>query len=106
MFTEIAFLLMVIGILSALYLYFQKDVLLKARPKDISEDTVTASETLLEMLKDPLVTSRAYFTEPATGPIGDFVGYSPVSQDNWLHSLPHEKSQNEGSKYDKIRSFI
>lgn len=66
----------------------------------------TASETLSDMLKDPLVTSRAYFTEPATGPIGDFVGYSPVSQDDWLHSFSHKEPQDKRSKYDKIRSLI
>lgn len=66
----------------------------------------TASEALTDMLKDPLVTSRAYFTEPATGPIGDFVGYSPVSQDDWLHSFSHKEPQDKRSKYDKIRSLI
>jgi len=94
----LAFILLAIGLLLGLFVYLKSDVLLKDSPK--------ASDTLVDMLKDPLVTSRAYFTEPATGPIGDFVGYSPMSQDDWLHRLPHEEPQDESSKYDKIRGLI
>jgi hypothetical protein len=39
------------------------------------EDKATASELLRANLKDPRVTSRAYFTEPKSGSIGGFVGY-------------------------------
>lgn len=94
----LAFILLAIGLLLGLFVYLKSDVLLK--------DSHKASDTLVDMLKDPLVTSRAYFTEPATGPIGDFVGYSPMSQDDWLHRLPHEEPQDESSKYDKIRGLI
>ena len=94
----LAFILLTIGSLLGVFVYLKSDVLLK--------DSPTASDTLVDMLKDPLVTSRAYFTEPATGPIGDFVGYSPMSQDDWLHRLPHEEPQDESSKYDKIRGLI
>lgn len=94
----LAFILLTIGSLVGLFVYLKSDVLLK--------DSPTASDTLVDMLKDPLVTSRAYFTEPATGPIGDFVGYSSMSQDDWLHRLPHEEPQDESSKYDKIRGLI
>lgn len=93
-----AFILLAIGSLLGLFVYLKSDVLLK--------DSPTASDTLVDMLKDPLVTSRAYFTEPATGPIGDFTGYSPMSQDDWLHRFPHEEPQDESSKYDKIRGLI
>lgn len=93
-----AFLLIAIGILAILFVYLKSEVLIKDHPK--------ASDVLVDMLKDPLVTSRAYFTEPVTGPIGDFTGYSPVSQDDWLHSLTHEEPQDERSEYDKIRRFI
>lgn len=65
-----------------------------------------ALNILMDNLKDPLITSRAYFTEPATGPIGDFIGYSPMSQDNWLHSFTHEETEDERSKYNKISGFI
>lgn len=94
----LGFILLATGLLLGLFVYLKSDVLLK--------DSPTASDTLVDMLKDPLVTSRAYFTEPATGPIGDFVGYSPMSQDDWLHRLPHEEPQDESSKYDKIRGLI
>lgn len=98
MLVALAFACIAIGIVLSLFLYLKIDVLLKDDP--------SATDVLIDMMKDPLVTSRAYFTEPATGPIGDFVGYSPVSQDDWLHSFSHEKPQDERSKYDKIRSFI
>ena len=98
MLAPLIFILLAIGLLLGLFVYLKSDVLLK--------DSPTASDTLVDMLKDPLVTSRAYFTEPGTGPIGDFVGYSPMSQDDWLHRLPHEEPQDERSKYDKIRGLI
>lgn len=98
MLVALAFACIAIGIILSLFLYLKSDVLLKDDP--------SATDVLVDMLKDPLVTSRAYFTEPTTGPIGDFVGYSPMSQDDWLHSFSHEKTQDERSKYDKIRSFI
>lgn len=94
----ISFLMIAISLAMGIFLYLKSDVLMK--------DSPTASDVLVDNLKDPLVTSRAYFTEPTTGPIGDFVGYSPMSQDDWLHSLPHEKPQDERSKYDKIRGLI
>lgn len=90
----IAILLMSVYIITMLDRPIQKD-----KP-------TSATDVLIDIIKDPLVTSRAYFTEPATGPIGDFVGYSPVSQDDWLHRLPHEESQDEGGKYHEIRSLI
>lgn len=86
------------GLFLGLYFFTMKDQIMKDDPK--------ATDILMDNLKDPLITSRAFFTEPATGPIGDFVGYSPMSQDDWLHSFTHEESQDERSKYDKIRSFI
>ena len=30
---------------------------------------------------------------PVYGDIGDFVAYSTVSENHWLHGFPHEKSQ-------------
>lgn len=92
-------LLLALGLLLAVYFYFNIE-------KIMNEDDPMATDILLDNLKDPLVTSRAYFTEPATGPIGDFVGYSPVSQDDWLHRFTHEESQDERGKYDKIRGLI
>lgn len=100
MIITIAYIFIISILLLGVYIFINLD---SPPPKD---KPASASDVLVDILKDPLVTSRAYFTEPATGPIGDFVGYSPVSQDDWLHSLPHEESQDEGGKYDKISSFI
>lgn len=54
----------------------------------------TAYEVALELLKDPLVVSRAYFTEPATGDIGKFEPFSSSgwSEDDWLHGFSHEEA--------------
>ena len=54
----------------------------------------TALEVGLELLKDPLVVSRAHFTEPATGDIGDFEPFSSSgwSEDDWLHGFTHKKA--------------
>lgn len=92
------FLLLVMGILSTIYFFFIKDRILK--------QSNIASDILFDNLKDPLITSRAYFTEPAVGSIGNFVGYSPMSKDDWLHSFSHEEPQDERSKYNKIRGLV
>ena len=86
-------------LVAGLFLYLRKEEV-------VESDSNKATDVLMDNLKDPLVTSRAYFTEPTTGPIGDFVGYSPVSQDDWLHSFTHEESQDERSENDKIGSLI
>jgi hypothetical protein len=99
----LALILLSIGLLLTLYLYLNIDTLIKGKNPDTYS---AASVILLDNLKDPLVTSRAYFTEPLTGPTGDFVGYSPVSEDNWLHSFTHEETQDKRSEYDNIRSLI
>ena len=91
-------ILVALGLLLGIYFYVKKEQIMKSEPN--------ATDILTDNLKDPLITSRAYFTEPSTGPIGDFTGYSPMSQDDWLHSFTHEESQDERSKYDKISGFI
>lgn len=40
-----------------------------------------------ELMTDPLVVGRAYFSEPAVGPIGDFVGVSSWPNDERLEAL-------------------
>lgn len=99
MLTVLAYLFIGLALVISIFVYLRSDALVNIeQPK--------TSDILLDMLKDPLVTSRAYFTEPITGPIGDFVGYSSVSQNDWLHSFSHEEPQDERSKDDKIRGFI
>ena len=55
------------------YFIFVYQPLLDKKAKQ--EGKATASEVLRANLKDPLVVSRAYFTEPKSGSIGGFVGY-------------------------------
>lgn len=52
----------------------------------------TATDVLIDMLKDPLIVSRAYFTEPIDGPLGDFEAYDSVPEDHWLHGFPHKEA--------------
>jgi len=54
--------------------------------------TVTAMDVINDNLKDPVIVSRAYFTDTPDGPMGDFVGYpSSWPEDNRLHRFTHEK---------------
>ena len=48
---------------------------LKEKRKN-KKDTDTAYDVATDMLKDPLIVSRAYFTEPKTGDIAVFSVYS------------------------------
>jgi len=48
------------------------------------EKNVTASDIIQDIIKDPLVVSRAYFTEPKTGNIGTFKGQQTQSQYDWV----------------------
>ena len=77
-------ILVALGLLLGIYFYVKKAQIMKSEPN--------ATDILTDNLKDPLITSRAYFTEPSTGPIGDFTGYSPMSQDDWLHSFTHKEA--------------
>jgi len=52
---------------------------------------VTALDVGRDMMTDPLVVGRAYFSEPTTGPIGDFVG-SSMSDNDGLYTFTHEVS--------------
>jgi hypothetical protein len=80
--------------------------LVKIMKRDTPEPNPDASDALSYNLKDPLVTSRAYFTEPRTGSIGDFVGYSPVSQDDWLHRFSHEEPQDKSDENDDVDGLV
>lgn len=55
------------------------------KSKTVDEDKdVTASDVVQDIIKDPLVVSRAYFTEPKTGNIGTFKGQQTQSQYDWI----------------------
>lgn len=78
-------LLLVIGIV----------VLIVANTEDDKKtnSTVTATDVINDNLTDPVIVSRAYFTETLDGPTGDFSGYaSSWPENDRLHRFPHEKS--------------
>ena len=66
-------ILNVVTIAIVAYFIFVYQPLLDKKAKQ--EGKATASEVLRANLRDPLVVSRAYFTEPKSGSIGGFVGY-------------------------------
>jgi len=69
----ISIILNIITIAIVAYFIFMYQPLLDRKAKQ--EGHATASELLRANLKDPVVVSRAYFTEPKSGSIGGFVGY-------------------------------
>ena len=52
----------------------------------------TAADVGKDLITDPLVVGRAYFSGTKTGPIGDFSGRSSWPDDNGLKALPEEVS--------------
>jgi|TARA_R110000803_G_scaffold120326_1_gene188440 hypothetical protein len=57
-------------------------------PENVKKKMNTASEVLAAQLKDPLVTSRAYFTERKKGSTGSFDGHFPWGEREWIHGYP------------------
>lgn len=51
---------------------------------------VTVDDVARDLMTDPLVVGRAYFSEPETGPIGNFTGTSSWPDDNGLKTLTEE----------------
>jgi len=58
------------------------------KSKSDRADPVTASEVATDIMKDPLVVSRAYFTEKRYGPIGNFDGQQTPSEYLWISGKP------------------
>ena len=56
--------------------------------ENVQKKMNTATEVLAAQLKDPLVTSRAYFTEKKRGSTGDFVGNFPYDHTDWMYGYP------------------
>lgn len=55
--------------------------------------TVTPQDVGKDLITDPLVVGRAYFSEVETGPIGDFSGQSSWPDDQGLRAIsPDEES--------------
>ena len=64
----------------------------KNRTKDSNdEEPMSTTHGFVEDTYRGPITDR--FIPPKYGPIGSFVGYSSVSEYNWLHGFPHEKTK-------------
>jgi hypothetical protein len=62
--------------------------LYKDRKDKSGTENVKASDVAKDLLNDPLVVSRAYFTEPKLGSIGDFEGQQTSSEYLWISGKP------------------
>tara|TARA_B100000902_G_scaffold385484_1_gene426916 strand:+ start:2287 stop:2613 length:327 start_codon:yes stop_codon:yes gene_type:complete len=93
----IIILLVVVGLLFRLY----TDKKSKTDTETVSSDLektpsyegegkeVTASDVIYDTVTDPLVVSRAYFTETGYGELGDFKGLqAQLSDTYWIHGKP------------------
>ena len=90
----IAFITIFIVVISVTIFFFMKNSSYqKKKMDDNNVEYISATEVMEENLKDPVIVSRAYFTEDKLGDLGNFTGYSSVSEDHWLHGFPHEKAQ-------------
>lgn len=89
----IAFITIFIVAISVTIFFFMKNSSSqKKKMDDNGVEYISATEVMEENLKDPVIVSRAYFTEDKLGDLGNFTGYSSVSEDHWLHGFPHEKA--------------
>jgi len=71
------------GIILLTYIVYTRRPDRAVTPQDVGKDLIT----------DPLVVGRAYFSEVETGPIGDFTGRSSWSDDQGLRAIsPDEEA--------------
>mgnify|MGYP001279317078 FL=1 len=75
--------IIIVLVMIALFLRLYED-----RKSKTGTENVSASDVAQDILKDPLVVSRAYFTEPKLGSIGDFEGQQTSSQYLWVRGKP------------------
>tara|TARA_Y100000401_G_C8321865_1_gene225794 strand:+ start:862 stop:1185 length:324 start_codon:yes stop_codon:yes gene_type:complete len=62
---------------------------LEKTPSSSEEREVMASDVFYDTVTDPLVVSRAYFTETGYGELGDFKGLqAQLSDTYWIHGKP------------------
>ncbi|MBQ45923.1 MAG: hypothetical protein CMP10_00260 [Zetaproteobacteria bacterium] len=54
------------------------------KSKSESEEPVTASDVATDIMKDPLIVSRSYFTGTTYGSLGTFEGQQSKSQHMWI----------------------
>ena len=71
------------GVILLTYIVYTRRPDRAVTPQDVGKDLIT----------DPLVVGRAYFSELETGPIGDFSGQSSWSDDQGLRAIsPDEEA--------------
>lgn len=75
--------ILIVLVMFGLFLRLYED-----RKSKSGTENVRASDVAQDILKDPLVVSRAYFTEPKLGPIGDFEGQQTSSEYLWIKGKP------------------
>jgi hypothetical protein len=76
-------LLIVGGVILLTYIVYTRRPDRAVTPQDVGKDLIT----------DPLVVGRAYFSEVETGPIGDFTGRSSWPDNQGLRTIsPDEES--------------
>ena len=76
----------ILNIITILIVLFSISLFLRLyrdQKNQVSED-VTASDVATDIMKDPLIVSRSYFTEPVYGPIGSFEGQQTPSEHLWI----------------------
>jgi hypothetical protein len=70
-------------------LFFNPELKVKNKTEE-TEEASTIKGFVEDTYRGP-VTDR--FIPPKVGAIGTFVGYSSVSEYDWLHGFPHEKAK-------------
>lgn len=95
--TIIVRLIILILIIDVFVFFFMKTENGSVKKKKIPENQiqkqhVSAMDVMASISRDPLVVDRIDFNEKLNGSIGDFTGYSSISENDWLHGFPHEKS--------------
>tara|TARA_Y100000356_G_scaffold9838_1_gene7004 strand:+ start:2500 stop:2769 length:270 start_codon:yes stop_codon:yes gene_type:complete len=82
----------ILNIITILIVLFSVGLFLRLyrdrKSKSDRADPVTASEVATDIMKDPLVVSRAYFTEKRYGDIGNFDGQQTPSKYLWIRGKP------------------
>ncbi len=75
--------IIIVLVMFGLFLRLYRD-----RKSKTGTENVSASDVAQDILDDPLIVSRAYFTEPELGSIGDFEGQQTSSEHLWIRGKP------------------
>jgi hypothetical protein len=78
----------ILNIITILIVIFSVGLFLRLyrdrKSKSESEEPVTASDVATDIMKDPLIVSRSYFTGTTYGSLGTFEGQQSKSQHMWI----------------------